>query len=186
VLAARAFDVLWTSYPTRAVRWALGGVLGSASISALSAGPDYLGYFNLFAGGREAGHLISIYGEDWGQDRERLAVLARERKLEPLFYNPQTQLRAQEVRYLGLKYRPLRCGTRVQGAWVALHALTYRTSDIKRCYPYLLGREPDLTVNFHIYLWNIPKSDAAPEPRREPKLDDAKPEARPDGSPEEN
>lgn len=185
VLAARAFDGLWLVYAAPAVRWVLGGVLGTAAISALSAGPDYLGYFNIFAGGREAGHLISIYGEDWGQDRERLVDLVRARKLEPLYYNPQTQLRASEVRYLGLKYRPLRCGARVEGAWVALHALTYRTQDVARCYPFLLGREPDMTVNFHIYLWNIPKSVApaeVPGPNADTKSDDAKP----DGPSDEN
>jgi hypothetical protein len=190
VLAARAFDELWSLYPIPAVRWALAGVLGSTAISAASAGPDYLGYFNLFAGGREAGHLISIYGEDWGQDRERLAALAHERKLEPLYYNPQTPLRAQEMRFLGLKYRSLRCGTRVPGGWVALHALTYRTVDVARCYPYLVGREPDLNVNYHVYLWNIPKSeapsDAVAPNQNEPKPDDGKPDVRPDAPSEEN
>ncbi len=184
VLAARAFDQLWLRYPVPAVRWALGGLLGSTAVSGLSAGPDYLGYFNVLAGGRESGHRISIYGEDWGQDRERLVDLVREKKLEPLYYNPQTQLRAQEVKFLGLKYRPLRCGTRIEAGWVALHALTYRTNDLARCYPVLVGREPDLTVNHHIYLWNIPKSPAhadaaAPNPT-ELKPDDGRPEARPE------
>lgn len=190
VLAARAFDQLWLRYPTEAARWALGAVLGSAASSGISASPDYLGYFNVFAGGRKAGHLISIYGEDWGQDRERLAELVRTKKLEPLYYNPQTALRAQEVKFLGMKYRTLRCGTRVEGAWAALHALTYRTQDMARCYPFLAGREPDITVNHHIYLWNIPKSSApadVPLPRQlEPKPDELKPEAKPDGPGEEN
>jgi hypothetical protein len=187
VLAARAFDQLWLLYPAEAAHWALGALLSSTVASGLSAGPDYLGYFNVFAGGRKAGHLISIYGEDWGQDRERLAALVRARKLEPLYYNPQTALRAQEAKFLRLKYRPLRCGTRVEGAWVALHALTYRTQDMARCYPFLKGREPDITVNHHIYLWNIPKSVASPPaPSPEAKPDEVRPEGKSDGLPEEN
>lgn len=187
VLASRAFDVLWTSYPTALARGALGVLLGSTLVSAVTAGPDYLGYFNLFAGGRKAGHLISIYGEDWGQDRERLATLAREKQLEPLYYNPQTQLRAREMRYLGLKYRPLRCGTRVKSGWVALHALTYRTNDIARCYPYLVGREPDMTVNFHIYLWNVrPENAPSPPPPRQAEADEAKSEPRHEDPSDEN
>ncbi len=185
LLASRAFVLLWTSYPSELVRMSLAVLLGSSGVSALRAGPDYLGYFNVFAGGRKAGHLISIYGEDWGQDRERLVDLVREKKLQPLYYNPQTQLRAREVRFLGLKYRPLRCGTHVEGGWVALHALTYRTQDMSRCYPFLVGREPDMTVNFHIYLWNIPETERAPE-RIEPTPDEGKPEPRPDGPPDEN
>lgn len=187
VFAARAFDQLWLRYPAEAARWALGVLLSSTVASGVSAGPDYLGYFNIFAGGRKAGHLISIYGEDWGQDRERLVALVRAQKLEPLYYNPQTALRAQEVKFLGLKYRPLRCGGRVEGAWVALHALTYRTQDMARCYPFLGAREPDITINNHIYLWNIPKAVAPPAaPINDPKPDEARPEGKPDAPPEEN
>ncbi|HYP91098.1 MAG TPA: hypothetical protein VEQ59_23190, partial [Polyangiaceae bacterium] len=187
LLAARAFDLLWVDFPTKAVRWGLSGVLGSLLISALSAGPDYLGYFNIFAGGRKGGHLISIYGEDWGQDRERLAELVSEKHLTPLYYDPQTAMRAQEMRFLHLKYRPLRCRTRVEGAWVALHALTYRTHDVPRCYPYLVGREPDLTVNDHIYLWKIERSSTPPDVVSPSKPEDAKPEdAKPEGPSEEN
>jgi hypothetical protein len=194
ILAARAFEGLWTSFPVPAVRWALYGVLGSLFVSAASAGPDYLGYFNVFAGGRKGGHKISIYGEDWGQDRQRLAELVAERKLQPLYYEPQTALRAQEARFLGLQYRPLRCRAPVEGAWVALHALSYRTRDIPKCYPYLVGREPDLTVNDHVYLWKIAAAPPATSPhqpaldasRPEPKSEDLKPEARPDAPPEEN
>jgi hypothetical protein len=176
ILAARAFDLLWTQYPSPRLRVPLGLTLGSLLISALSAGPDYLGYFNIFAGGRKGGHQISVYGDDWGQDRQRLAELVKARKLQPLYYAPQTAMRAQEMRYLGLRYRTLRCGARVSNAWVALHALTYRTQDVARCYPYLVGREPDLDVNDHVLLWKIPKLADAPDP--------GKPDAeRPDAPP---
>jgi 4-amino-4-deoxy-L-arabinose transferase-like glycosyltransferase len=176
ILAARAFDVLWSLYPSQPVRLALGLTLGSLPLSALSAGPDYLGYFNVFAGGRKGGHQISVYGEDWGQDRQRLAELVKARKLEPLYYVPQTAMRAQEMRYLGVRYRTLRCGMRVSNAWVALHALTYRTHDLARCYPYVVGRAPDLDVNDHVLLWKIPKLGDMPEAgKREAERPDALP-----------
>jgi hypothetical protein len=135
-----------------------------------------LGYFNVFAGGRKGGHQISVYGEDWGQDRQRLAELVKARKLEPLYYVPQTAMRAQEMRYLGVRYRTLRCGMRVSNAWVALHALTYRTHDLARCYPYVVGRAPDLDVNDHVLLWKIPKLGDMPEAgKREAERPDALP-----------
>jgi 4-amino-4-deoxy-L-arabinose transferase-like glycosyltransferase len=187
MLAARAFDVLWQTFPLKPVRWSLAALLGSLGVSAVSAGPDYLGYFNIFAGGRKGGHLISIYGEDWGQDRQRFVELVQARNLQPLYYDSQTQMRALEVRFLGLKYRPLRCNAVLSDAWVALHALSYRTRDIGKCYPYLLGREPDLTVNDHVYLWKVSNTSAAPAALpHEPTVEDSKPEARPEAGHEEN
>jgi hypothetical protein len=180
ILAARAFDVLWQQFPQEYAQAALFTVLGSVAVSAVGAGPDYLGYFNVLAGGRKGGHEISIYGEDWGQDRERFATLIKDRKLDPLYYDPQTAMRAQEMRFLGARYKTLRCGTKVSGAWVALHALTYRTHDVARCYPYLKGREPDLNVNDHILIWNVPKTTPnGPDPvRREPEKLDQPPDER--------
>jgi len=187
LLAARAFDVLWVGFPSKVLHRVLGGVIGSLLITALSAGPDYLGYFNIFAGGRKGGHLISVYGEDWGQDRERLAELVAEHKLQPLYYDPQTLMRAQEMRYLGVRFRILRCGTPVESGWVALHALTYRTHDVPRCYPYLVGREPDFNVNDHVYLWKIESSSTSPDENAFPgRAEDPKPEGRPDAPSEEN
>ena len=175
VLAARAFDLLWLKFPVVWAQAALAAALTSVGVSGVTAGPDYLGYFNVLVGGREGGHEISIYGEDWGQDRERLAQLVKEKGLKPLYYDPQTAMRAQEVRHLGMSYRSLRCGTRVKEGWVALHALTYRTRDIAKCHPYLEGRAPDLHINHHIYLWQVGshKGPAAPEPNDDADADEA-------------
>jgi hypothetical protein len=161
ILGARSFDLLWELWQKAWLRYGLGAVLGSTLLSALSAGPDYLGYFNFLVGGRKGGHQISIYGEDWGQDRQKLAELVQARKLTPLYYDPMTSTRALEAKYLKLPYRSLRCGMKPQGAWVALHALTYRTRDIGKCYPFLKHRQPDMDVNDHIYVYWIPKADAA-------------------------
>jgi Dolichyl-phosphate-mannose-protein mannosyltransferase len=175
MLAARAFELLWTALPSLAPRWGLGATLASVAFSGITAGADYLGYFNLFAGGRKSGHEISIYGEDWGQDRQRLADLVKSRKLEPFYYDPQTEMRAMEMEYLGLRFRPLLCNTKVTQGWVAIHALTYRTRNLKTCWRFLKGREPDLQVNNHIYLWKF-ESPAATKAN----ADEANVEALPD------
>jgi len=162
VLAARSFDKLWDLWPKPAAREGLGGVLASVLVSAISAGPDFLGYFNFFVGGRSGGHQISIYGEDWGQDRARFARFVTERKLKPLYYDPQTGTRALEMKYLNLKYTRLRCGATPTHGWAALHALTYRSRDIGRCYPFLKDREPDFQIGNHIYVFKL--SAKAPPP----------------------
>ncbi len=180
ILAGRSFEHCWELLPKLGQRYALCGLVGTTCISAVTAGPDFLGYFNLFAGGRKGGHRISIYGEDWGQDREKLADFVRERKLAPLYYDPMTATRALEAKYLKLPYKTLRCGMKVQGAWVAVHALSYRTRDLKKCYPFLRGRKVDLDVNDHIYLFKIPKAE---KPQAEPERAPAAPSA--SASPEE-
>jgi hypothetical protein len=176
ILSGRTWDLLWQLWPKTGPRLGLGALLGSSVLSGITAGPDYLGYFNFLSGGRKGGHEISIYGEDWGQDRERLAQVVKEQKLTPLYYDPQTGTRALEAKYLGLSYRPLRCGMRISGAWVALHALTYRTHDVRKCYPYLKGRAPDLEINNHIYLFWIPKprgpAPAEPPPSPSPSAEE--------------
>jgi len=185
ILAGRTWDLLWELWPKPGPHWGLGALLGSSVLSGVTAGPDYLGYFNFLAGGRKGGHQISIYGEDWGQDRTKLAQVVKERKLTPLYYDPQTGTRALEAKYLGLAYRPLRCGMRLSGAWVALHALTFRTHDPRKCYPYLKGRSPDLEINDHIYLFWIPKAPEHTAADAEPQTPTPAPSPSTDEPPEE-
>jgi 4-amino-4-deoxy-L-arabinose transferase-like glycosyltransferase len=184
ILAARAFALLW-GLLLASPRWraALSAALGSVAVSGVTAGPDYLGYFNLIAGGRKVGHELSIYGEDWGQDRVRLANLVKSKKLTPLYYDPQTSLRAQEMRFLDVRFRHLRCNMPVKNGWVALHALTYRTRDIAACFPYLVGQAPDYHVNHHIYVWKVTEPRTA---KPESGTPEAGPEAEPVATPEDD
>lgn len=181
ILAGRSADWLWQLWPQSWSRAGVGALAGSTLVSAVTAGPDYLGYFNFLAGGRKGGHQISIYGEDWGQDREKLARVVAEKKLKPLYYDPQTPTRALEAKYLKLPYKTLRCGMKPSGAWVALHALTYRTRDLRKCYPFLKGRTPDLEINDHIYLFWIPKAETPLE--AEPALPAPTLDETPEGDP---
>ena len=193
ILAGRTFDHLWEVLPKLVTaepgsrlllaRALLGALVGSTFVSAATAGPDFLGYFNVLAGGRKGGHQISIYGEDWGQDRAKLAELVKAKKLTPLYYDPQTSTRALEAKHLKIPFKQLRCGMKPQAAWVAIHALTYRTRDLKKCYPFLLGRPVAFDVNDHIYLFWIPEAkevrpaspkeaEAAPAPAPGPAADE--------------
>ncbi|KYF50637.1 hypothetical protein BE08_13060 [Sorangium cellulosum] len=157
VLAARAFDRLWTlTASRRPAQLALAGFVASTALSALLAAPHFLGYFNLFVGGALGGYKISIYGEDWGQDRAALAKYAKEHDIQPLYYNAMSETRRLEWEYFRVPYKRFSCETVPQpGSWVALHALTIKTAPPK-CYKQLRGREPDVKINNHIYLYRIP------------------------------
>src|SRR5690606_21422039 len=130
----RALDIAWRYRPFRFWRPALASTLGTVALSASSISPYYLSYFNFLIGGPSGGHEVSIYGEDWGQDRARFAEFAKKYRLEPLYYHEQTRTRAMEARHLGFHYRPLKCSSKVEGAWVAIHALSVRTRGSRSCY----------------------------------------------------
>jgi len=159
LLAGRGATAVLELAPGRwvpAIRWAF---IGSAAFSAVTAGPFYLGYFNVFVGGRARGHEISIYGEDWGQDRGYFARYVKEHNLSPLYYNPMTRTRYEEVKYQGIKSRPLGCHfTPPPGSYAALHALSFKT-DTHDCWKWRHGLEPIAHINYHIYIWKMPESD---------------------------
>ena len=156
--AAAALELIPRHAWALAVTW-----VALVSTSAILAGPDYLGYFNFLVGGRARGHEISIYGEDWGQDRVELARYVKEHGLTPLYYNHMTPTRYEEVRYLGIPSRPLRCRTKPPpGSYAALHALSFKTTT-KDCWAWRHGLEPIAHINHHIYIWRIPESTETPK-----------------------
>ena len=154
--------------------WGLAGALGfqnrfakPAVIAALAtmplvagyASPNFLGYFNILAGGRTGGHQVSLVGEDWGQDRAALAKLVEEKSLFPLYYDLQTSTRKLEAEWLGFPYEAYKCrgkagkpAVRPEDAWVAVHALRVET---KRCFMWLRERTPDYVINDHIRLYYV-------------------------------
>ncbi|XXT18461.1 phospholipid carrier-dependent glycosyltransferase [Sorangium sp. So ce429] len=163
VLAARSFDRLSAlASSRRPLQLALAGLVASTALSALLAAPHFLGYFNLFVGGAAGGYKISIYGEDWGQDRAALAKYAKEHDIQPLYYNTQSETRRLEWEYFGVPYKRFGCATvPPPSSWVALHALTLKTAP-KKCYAMLRGREPDVEINHHIYLYRMLPDPANP------------------------
>jgi hypothetical protein len=156
ILAARGFDRGWELWRGSWARGLLGATLAGSVVSTAAASPGYLGYFNAIAGGREGGHRLSIYGEDWGQDRARLAHFVAAHRISPLFYYEQTRVRAMEARYLHLQYRPLTCNSPVAGSWVAMHALSVLSRSRNSCYRFLDDLEPILQIDHHVYLYWVP------------------------------
>jgi hypothetical protein len=157
IVAAHAFALAWTWAREReAVRVLLAGVVSSTLVSAILTAPLYLGYFNILVGS-ELGHEISIFGEDWGQDRAALAKFINRHQLTPLYYDFQTVTRQRELEHFGVVSIPLRCKTEVEpGSWVAIHALTTKRLKRRRCFPWKKGRAPIARIHDHIYIYWIP------------------------------
>ncbi len=64
----------------------LAGLVGLQAMAVSLAGPDYLSYFNLAAGGPLNGHRILLDSNlDWGQDLRRAAAWSREAGVEQPF-----------------------------------------------------------------------------------------------------
>lgn len=153
VLAARAFEHLSELFVGA---WLLAArALGLTSLlSALSATPHFLGYFNLLALGK--GPKIAVVGDDWGQDREDFVRFAQAHRLEPLYYYTETGTRKLEVDYLGLKYKELGCRTPLPpGAWAAVHLQYVYRWQSGNCSRWIKDLEPTYVINQNINIYHI-------------------------------
>ncbi len=162
VLGARAFARLPELFTGE---WLTGarGVSSSSVLSALSAMPHYLVYFNFLAFGH--GSWIAVVGDDWGQDREDFVRFAKAHELEPLYYYSETSTRKIEVDYLGLKFHELGCHTRpAPGSWVALHLQYVHRWEHSSCAPWMHGLEPTYVINHAINIYRVPAERAQAEP----------------------
>jgi hypothetical protein len=161
VLGARAFaqlpDLLHGEWLTGARALGLSGVL-----SALSATPHFLSYFNLLAFGR--GNQIAVVGDDWGQDREDFVRFAQAHALEPLYYYSETSTRRIEIQYLGLKYSELSCHSKLPpGAWAALHLQYVRRWEHSSC-AWMRGLEPTYVINGNVNVYHVRSVGNTPSP----------------------
>ncbi|HEX3851877.1 MAG TPA: hypothetical protein VHW01_12980 [Polyangiaceae bacterium] len=172
VLGARAFaqlpDLLRGAWLGSARVVGLSGLL-----SALSATPHFLSYFNFLALGH--GPWIAVVGDDWGQDREDFVRFAQAHALEPLYYYPETSTRRIEVQYLGLKFSELGCHTRVPpGAWAAVHTQYAHRWEHSSC-AWLRGLEPTYVINGNINIYHLPSAPSAHTDSAAPAASDSEP-----------
>lgn len=166
LLGARSFALLPELLTGPALLAARGLGLGGLLVSALSAAPHFLGYFNLLALGR--GPRIAVVGDDWGQDREDFVRFVKEKQLEPLYYYTETGTRKMEVDYLGLKFKELGCRTKLPpGAWAAVHLQYVYRWQSSHCSTWIEQLEPTYVINQNINIYQMPLSGAPtvePEP----------------------
>ncbi len=84
---AGAAQLLRYSRTSISARWILGGLLLWMTATSALSHPDYLAYFNAFAGGQPERILVDS-DLDWGQDLKRLAQRLHEAGAQDVAFNP--------------------------------------------------------------------------------------------------
>ena len=150
-------------------RWVLRATIGilllSTFVSTVVSRPHWLGYFNVFVGGRAGGHQLSIVGEDWGQDIVDLANEVKRRQLTPVAYAPYYPTQASELAFQGVSFLAFSCGDKAVPTykrWVAVHATVLRR--FPECYPWSTDLEPTFHVNHHILVFDLRDSGLVRSP----------------------
>jgi hypothetical protein len=143
VLIGPAVAAAWRgSRHRRAVRATVVAALGWLAISSAAAHPDYLAYFNAFAG-REPGRVLVSSDLDWGQDVDRLGRLARARgidSVELVFFGS-----GERWRHVLPHARALSDGMLPRGRWLAVSETAFRRQRYRfapALYAHLASRAP--------------------------------------------
>ncbi len=144
-------------------KWAVGVLVIFSAISTLKIHPNYLMYFNFLGGGAQQGWRISVTGDDYGQGDAKLVRWLQKRGVKEVAFGPFGWGWAVLNR-AGITPKPLPCED--NGELVATHLgqllLTYDV-DKKRCYDWMLMREPDEKIGYSIFIYNS-KNRPRPNP----------------------
>ncbi|MBI4881401.1 MAG: glycosyltransferase family 39 protein [Planctomycetes bacterium] len=138
----------------RVFRAVLLGLVVWGGLESLAAHPDYLMFFNQYAGGAERGWRITTLGDDWGQGLPALARMQRERGWPKLCYAAYGFPRPEVY---GLDYR-FWSGSAVSGL-AAVHAANFTRQPEQ--YEILSGLEPIAQAN-GILVFEIPEARVTP------------------------
>ena len=148
--AAAASVALWNSLRARWVRSLLGALLLWQVATVVSAYPDYLAYFNAFAGVHPERILVDS-DLDWGQDLRRLSLELARRRVPALYiaYRGSADLSREHLP----PYQLLARGQRATG-WIAIDMLALKESGDG--YAWLADYQPIQRVGKSIDLYYLP------------------------------
>jgi len=118
--------------------------------SSAFAHPDYLSYFNQFAG-KDPSYVIVVGDLDWGQDYTRLATYLREHSIQQISIASDTFF---EAKPLGLPETTLlKCSDQPTG-WVAMELRRVRLHP--ECYQWMAQEQLVTTVGKTMLIYNVP------------------------------
>jgi hypothetical protein len=136
------------------VRVAVGAALLSYAAGAWLIFPDHLTYFNVLAGGPDAGYRKIIEGVDLGQDAATLQRFVASRGIEEM---KVSCFGCPAAKHLGTAFRPVGCKPRP--GWIAVsvrHRVMPRPFLPAGCFDWLADHEPVARLGHSIHVFDIP------------------------------
>ncbi len=135
-------------------------------INTVNAYPNYLSYFNAFAGGPKNGYkYITDSNADWGQDLKRLQIFLNSHpeidKIRLNYFGT-----ANEAYYLGEKYIPWWDARKpLEPGWYGISVLFLQESIYdpqkpeNQSYRWLKNKKPDYQIGASILIYHISKAE---------------------------
>ena len=117
---------LWARWEARGVRVALIAGAAALSVGTFTIHPDYLAYFNAFAG-NDPSRLVADSDLDWGQDLFRLATAVRAQRVDTLKFAYIGTADLSPIVGVPVKYWD---GEGRPNGWVAVAETWYRRGQI--------------------------------------------------------
>jgi hypothetical protein len=153
---------LWRKFSHAIVRVAVCALIGWQGASTLAAGPDFLPYFNAFAGNRPEQLLIDS-DLDWGQDLKRLKTTLAELNIRrfSFVYRGTADLEREHLPTFAFLWPKERAT-----GWIAVSLLAKATGSEDGGYDWLNAYTPVMRVGKSIDLYYIESPDAGHETRR--------------------
>jgi hypothetical protein len=115
--------------------------------------PDYISDFNVLVGGRAGGQAISIIGEEWGQDSQRLARALRARDVTSVFMTGASRMTRAELTFGGIATATMRCDGSVP---LGAHYVVRARDRVRRdCALWSRDRKPLFDINGHLFVYRL-------------------------------
>lgn len=129
------------------------GVVVSSALGVAVSFPDYLSDFNVLVAGRRGGERISIVGEEWGQDTQRLGRSLHTRGIDTVYFSGHSFISRLELSLQNVVSKRLGCPNVLpDDAYVAVRARDVaRKGD--RCLRWLTTHSPSFDVGGHVFVY---------------------------------
>jgi 4-amino-4-deoxy-L-arabinose transferase-like glycosyltransferase len=128
-------------------------LVASSALGVAVSFPDYLSDFNLLVAGRRGGERISIVGEEWGQDTNRLGRLLHARGIDTVYFSGHSSISRLELSLQHVVSRRLGCPNALPNdAYVAVRARDVARRG-ERCLRWLTTHTPSFDVDGHVFVY---------------------------------
>jgi hypothetical protein len=154
LVAGAGLELLARARGRRVAAIALVAAVVPGAYATGSTWPDFLGYFNVLAGGDEAERHISVAGEDWGQDVRALGRLVLANGWAPFYYKSIGHTSKRELMLVGVTPLPLDdCEVPATAGWAAVHD---RLISSEPTCAHWGAVEPTAWLNNHVRIYRLP------------------------------